>query len=882
MLNEKPGLLNVESEICQMSTANEQTIVGAPLTDDNRVKSSAPQLDRDAALKFLRWRYGDQPAQIVHGDGWRGEQVESSGLDALLDRVGNERFYFHIYDLNESWKDPASHGAGYVTSASERHVVGTRFIGFDFDAAKFGEPDEKPSDHSRAHYQQETARITQALEAGFAKLEIKPSAMWFSGPAGRQGLFKLDRTISYQRAKELTSKLAEALGSDPSIKNPNRILRVPGSINHKTEHGRVPTVASSFWPLSDLVTSVETLEAALAPVQVPGSSSTPRDNVTIDWNNVTIGWLKSVDDLGDRVEQHAKLTLRHAGNAKEHEAVHVTIGHRVDEKGKYTPYNDDSRMMLALVGALDSADYTPAQIAGIALDEKFRDAFAHLYKPKMNKRRAIERAIQKVRSDAKAESDGLIVSATDHMARARKFIEKRRSNLRYYRDDYMDYHAARYVPVSDSMITAGVYDFLDGCLKYVGTPPNVETVPFQPGQKSVAETVAAVKAVCIADPDVEQPSWLDGRTEPPAHECISCPTGVLHLPSGRLYDATPLFFTRNAIDYDYDPEAAAPEVFLQALHQYWPNDPESIVALQDAFGYFISGDTSQQKILLLLGPPRCGKGTIGRTLTRVVGANNVTAPTLNSLSGPFGLEPLIGRQLALVPDARLGRMSDSIDIAEKILSISGEDQISVPRKHKTAWEGRLGVRFMLMANELPNIADDSGALGNRLVILPMTESFLGREDRDLEAKIAAELPGILRWSIEGYRRLRERRRFQEPASGTAVKNAMLRLSSAVRTFTEDCCVLEGAAEVTKDGLYEGWKQWCRDNGDRPPGGKEMLGTKLLAARAGRVSPIRMTDGNKRPWGYRGIRLLTSDDDAALMLTAEGKSTTDDKQDKIPF
>ena len=136
------------------------------------------------------------------------------------------------------------------------------------------------------------------------------------------------------------------------------------------------------------------------------------------------------------------------------------------------------------------------------------------------------------------------------------------------------------------------------------------------------------------------------------------------------------------MEFAYDPEAPQPEAFLAALKSWWPDDPQCIEALQEWFGYVISADTSQQKILLLLGPPRCGKGTIGRTITRVVGLGNVTAPTLNSLSGAFGLEPLIGKQLAIVPDARLGRGSDPVDIAEKLLSISGEDQISVGRKYK--------------------------------------------------------------------------------------------------------------------------------------------------------------------------------------------------------
>jgi phage/plasmid-associated DNA primase len=62
-----------------------------------------------------------------------------------------------------------------------------------------------------------------------------------------------------------------------------------------------------------------------------------------------------------------------------------------------------------------------------------------------------------------------------------------------------------------------------------------------------------------------------------------------------------------------------------------------------------------QKIFLLVGPKRGGKGIISRILTALVGADNITAPTLSSLSQNFGCEGLIGKTLAIISDARLGR-----------------------------------------------------------------------------------------------------------------------------------------------------------------------------------------------------------------------------------
>ena len=97
----------------------------------------------------------------------------------------------------------------------------------------------------------------------------------------------------------------------------------------------------------------------------------------------------------------------------------------------------------------------------------------------------------------------------------------------------------------------------------------------------------------------------------------------------------------------------------------------------------LSADTSQQKMLLIVGPKRSGKGTIGRVLQALLGHSNVVGPTLASLQTNFGLAPLIGKPLAIISDARLGGRSDQASIAERLLSISGEDAVTIDRKFGT-------------------------------------------------------------------------------------------------------------------------------------------------------------------------------------------------------
>ena len=107
---------------------------------------------------------------------------------------------------------------------------------------------------------------------------------------------------------------------------------------------------------------------------------------------------------------------------------------------------------------------------------------------------------------------------------------------------------------------------------------------------------------------------------------------------------------------------------------------------------------------------------------------------------------------------------------ERLLSITGEDMLTVDRKFRDRGTGKLPTRFVVLSNELPRFHDSSGAIANRLLILQMTESFLGREDRTLDDRLRAELPGILAWALEGLDRLLRNGRFTVPRSSEDAAN----------------------------------------------------------------------------------------------------------------
>ena len=206
----------------------------------------------------------------------------------------------------------------------------------------------------------------------------------------------------------------------------------------------------------------------------------------------------------------------------------------------------------------------------------------------------------------------------------------------------------------------------------------------------------------------------------------------------------------------------------------------------------------------------------------------------------------------MISDARLNGHDASV-VVERLLSLSGEDSLTVHRKHRIAWEGKLPARLMLCTNELPRLGDASGAIAGRFVTLTLERSWLHNENNALEPQLANELPGILNWALDGLDRLQKQQRFTRPESTDATFIALQDLASPVRAFIRDRCQVAPDLETTVDDLWQAWRKWAEDNGHGKGGTRQVFGRDLRAA----LPTLR--DGRSGPRGeqqriYRGLGL----------------------------
>lgn len=450
-------------------------------------------------------------------------------------------------------------------------------------------------------------------------------------------------------------------------------------------------------------------------------------------------------------------------------------------------------------------------------------------------------------------------SPSDPMAVARvllkEYLYDATGTLRHWRGGWMRWESSHWAEIEQGELSAAVYKRLEGAeyLDMSGKDPKIK--PWEPNRRKVGEFLDAIRALTHLPESVNPPVWLDREKDGSIHragELVACQNGLLDVGTRELISLTPRYFNRVAVPFDYDADAPSPTRWLEFLDQLWPNDPDSIAAMREFFGYVLSGRTDLHKIMLLIGPTRSGKGTIARVLSALVGRGNAAGPTLASLGTNFGLSPLLGKPLAVVSDARLGG-ANVHQVVERLLSVSGEDMLTVDRKYREPWTGKLPTRFIVLSNELPRFGDASGAIANRFIVLSMSASFLGKENTKLTDELLAELPGILRWTLDGLDRI-STGSFTTPTSSLDAITALQDLVSPVAAFVRDRCTV-GPYEAPVSALYNDWRVWCEDSGHRP-GSTQTFGRDLRAV----IPQLRVTqprDGQSRERHYVGLTLSTT-------------------------
>lgn len=355
------------------------------------------------------------------------------------------------------------------------------------------------------------------------------------------------------------------------------------------------------------------------------------------------------------------------------------------------------------------------------------------------------------------------------------------------------------------------------------------------------------------------PSWLEfDRPDFPMHEVVSCANGLLHIPTRERRRHTPAAFITHALPFKYIKKAKRPKRWLRFLDELWGDDVEAIRLLQEWFGYCLVPDMRMDTALLIVGPPASGKTTIEMIQTEMIGRQGVQAISFDSLGERFGLANLVGKNLVVMSDLKVGKRVSRRGV-QSLVTIIGRGGIDIENKGiKHIPTVYLTTRFLLISNGVPGLPDASGAILRRFKALQLLDAVPEeKQDINLVAELRGEMEGILNWALQGYDRLMKRGRFVQPASGQGVLDDLLRQGSPVRMFTEERCNIDtdpkSKVQTEKSKLFSDFQQWERDWGIRDNTSRDQFFKELKE-----INP-RITD--TRPSGTdttrpRYVRLIS--------------------------
>ena len=290
--------------------------------------------------------------------------------------------------------------------------------------------------------------------------------------------------------------------------------------------------------------------------------------------------------------------------------------------------------------------------------------------------------------------------------------------------------------------------------------------------------------------------------------------GTLDLRGGDFRRSRTDDFLTMQLGAEYVRGADAPR-WRQFLDEVFGGDEELIDYVQRAVGYSLSGETSEQVLFLCYGHGANGKSVFLGVLSQLLGdyagaASFETFDAGRRSEASNDLAGLKGKRLVTVIETEEDRR-----LAEaKVKAVTGEDVISCRFLYGEYFTYRPQFKIWMAMNHKPAIRGTDRGIWRRIRVVPFTQSFEGREDRALKAKLHAELSGILNWALEGLTKWRE--------SGLSLPKAVQdateeyrRESDSVGLWIEERTYKAAAAHLKAGNAYQDYSEWATRRGERP-------------------------------------------------------------------
>jgi putative DNA primase/helicase len=304
--------------------------------------------------------------------------------------------------------------------------------------------------------------------------------------------------------------------------------------------------------------------------------------------------------------------------------------------------------------------------------------------------------------------------------------------------------------------------------------------------------------------------------------------GIIELRTGEFRDAQPCDYVRDYLPVEWHGINVPCPVWEATLMNIFGEDASLVAFFQRWMGYCLTGETKEQKLLMLWGSGSNGKSIVQDTVEAVLGDCFCYKTQSSSLmdfrnANGEGARPFLlglrGKRLTIASESKEGQMLDTALIKQ----LTGDQRITARGLYKDPETFQLTSKIMIVTNHSLPITDaEDYAMWRRVLRLPFNIRFVDepklpnerKEDKHLRAKLISEYPGILAWLVRGC--LEWQAQGLNPPQSVIDSTESYRIEEdLVSQYVTERLVIADHYKVQSTALYKDYMQWCENNGHHP-------------------------------------------------------------------
>ena len=245
---------------------------------------------------------------------------------------------------------------------------------------------------------------------------------------------------------------------------------------------------------------------------------------------------------------------------------------------------------------------------------------------------------------------------------------------------------------------------------------------------------------------------------------------------------------------------------------------EMISFMQRFLGYGLTGTTGEQCFVFLYGSGANGKSTLLDVLSKMMDQYACQAQPETfmemkraSQQASSDIARLAGKRVVISNEVTEGEfLADNL-----IKQLTGGDKITARYMYGEPFEFQPKFKLFMAGNHRPIVRGTDNGIWRRILLVPFDQVIPeALRDKQLAAKLAHELPGILNWAIKGC--------LDWATDGLKVPAKITDASKSYRSdmdlfgsWLDDECDRGISRKVPVTLLFQNYRNWCEQSIIRP-------------------------------------------------------------------